>query len=219
MTLFLMPVTCSLTLSHALDTFALLNSRTKLSLFAVRDENDSLKAPFGQPTLPRRASTMAAAPPATSGPPAITPPIVPPGPPTWEELFTTPDWAFALPAVPYGMFLAAIFNSVDPPETLLNKLEQTALESPVVVALVLDEDPNWSTLLQNPWHFVGSLMHPTPLNSLIYGFSGLDTQRLAAVHILATAFEISTAFNILDDAAVVCLGLDSLPADQCSTLM
>ena len=79
-----------------------------------------------------------------------TPPIMLPGPLTWEELFTTLDWAFAMPAVPYGMFSATIFNSVDPLEMLLNKLELTALESPVVVALVLDEDSDWITLLKLP---------------------------------------------------------------------
>ena len=49
---------------------------------------------------------------------------------------------FTLPDVPYGVFSAALFSSVDPPEVLLNKLERTALESPVMVALVLDEDPD-----------------------------------------------------------------------------
>ena len=113
------------------------------------------------------------------------------------------------------MFLAAIFNLVpDPPETLLNKLEWTALESPVVVALVLDEDSDWITLLKNPRCFVGSLMHPTPLDSLMYGFLGPDARRLAAVHILASVFEVSTAFNVLDDMAAVHLGLEGLPANQ-----
>ena len=157
---------------------------------------------------------MAAAPPADSGLPAIAPPIVLPGPLMWEEHFAAVDWVFTSPAVPYGMLSAAIFHLADPLETLLNKLEWTALESPVVVALVLDEDPNWITLLKNPRCFVGSLMHPTALDGLMYSFSGPDTQRLAAVHIPASAFEVSTAFNVLDNAATVCLGLESLPADQ-----
>ena len=60
----------------------------------------------------------------------------------WEELLTVPNQVFALPDVPYGLFTAALFSSMDPPEVLLNKLERTALESPVMVTLVLDEDPD-----------------------------------------------------------------------------
>ena len=78
---------------------------------------------------------MAAIPPAATGPLAAAPQEVLPGPPTWEELFATVDWVFTLPAVPCGMLLATIFNSADPMEMLLNKLEWTALESPVAVAL------------------------------------------------------------------------------------
>ena len=158
---------------------------------------------------------MATAPPATAGPPAIALPLVQLGPLTWEELFTTPDRVFALPDVPYRMFSAALFNSVDPPEVLLNKLEQTALESPMMVALISDEDPDWITLLKNPRQFVGSLVHPrTLLDRLMYGFSGPDACTLAAIHVPASAFKVSTAYNILDDATAICLGLEGLPADQ-----
>ena len=158
---------------------------------------------------------MAAAPPVTAGHLAITPQVALPGPPMWEELFATADQIFTVPAVPNGVLLAAVlFNSADPPERLLNKLEQMALESPMVVALVSDEDPDWITLLKNPRHFVGSLLHPTALDGLMYGFSGPDTRRLAAVHIPASTFEISATFNVLDNAAMVCLGLENLPADQ-----
>ena len=119
-----------------------------------------------------------------------------------------------MPDVPYGVLSAALFHSADPPELLLNMLERMALESPVVVALISDEDPDWITLLKNPRHFVGSLMHPTPLDGLIYGFSGPDAHTLAAVHIPTSAFEVSAAYNILDDAAAICQGLEGLPADQ-----
>ena len=88
---------------------------------------------------------MATTPPATAGPPLVVPPLAQLRPPTWEELLTTPDRVFTLPDVPYGLFSAALFSSMDPPEVLLNKLEQTALESPVMVALVLDEDLDWIT--------------------------------------------------------------------------
>ena len=112
---------------------------------------------------------MAAAPPATAGPPTVAPQVALPGPPTWEELFTAADWVFTSPSVPYGVLSATIFNSADPPEeTLINKLEWTALESPMVIALVSDEDPNWITLLKNPRCIVGSLVHPTALDGLMY---------------------------------------------------
>ena len=88
---------------------------------------------------------MAATPPAAAGLPLMVPPLAQLGPPTWEELLAAPDRVFALPDVPYGLFSAALFSSMDPPEVLLNKLEWTALESSVMVALVLDEDLDWIT--------------------------------------------------------------------------
>jgi hypothetical protein len=96
------------------------------------------------------------------------------GPPTWEELFDAPERVFSAPAVPYAVVSAALFASGDPPDILLTKLERTALESPVVLALVSDEDPGLVTLLKNPRRFVGSLIHPTPLDGLMFGFSGPD---------------------------------------------
>ena len=45
-------------------------------------------------------------------------------------------------------------------------------------------------------------------------FSGPDTQSLATVHVPASAFQISVTFNVLDDAATTCLGLENLPVDQ-----
>lgn len=156
---------------------------------------------------------MAAAPPGAV-PPVASPPVPLPGPPTWEELFAKPKRVFSAPAVPYAVVSAAIFNSVDAPYVLFNKPERTALESPVILALVSDEDPGLITLLKNPCHFVGSLIRPTPLDGLIFGFSGPDARRLAAVHVPATVFENSAAFNVLNDAAAVRAGLKALPADQ-----
>lgn len=64
---------------------------------------------------------------ATALPPAgllvAAPLMAPVGPPTWEELFAAVDQVFATPMVPYAILSAAIFNSADPPLTLLNKLE------------------------------------------------------------------------------------------------
>ena len=156
---------------------------------------------------------MAAAPPGAV-PPVVAPPVPLPGPPTWEELFAELERVFSAPAVPYAVVSAAIFNSADAPDVLFNKLERTALESPVILALVADEDPGLITLLKNPRHFGRSLIRPTPLDGLIFGFSGPDARRLAAIHVPATVFENSAAFNVLDDAAAVRAGLEALPADQ-----
>ena len=48
----------------------------------------------------------------------------------------------------------------------------------------------------------------------MYRFSGPDAHRLAAVHIPASAFEVSAAYNVLDDATAIHLGLEGLPANQ-----
>jgi hypothetical protein len=125
-----------------------------------------------------------------------------------------PERVFSAPAVPYAVISAALFASADPPDVLLTKLERTALESPVVLALVSDEDPSLVTLLKNPRRFVGSLIRPTPLDGLVFGFSGPDARRLAAVHVPASAFETSAAYNVLDDAGAVRAGLEALPADH-----
>ena len=45
----------------------------------------------------------------------------------------------------------------------------------------------------------------------MYGFMGMDTQNLAAVHLLSSAFEISAQYNVLDDPAATRTGLDGLP--------
>ena len=155
---------------------------------------------------------MATTPPAAAGPPVITPPLMQLRPPTWEELFAALDRVFALPDVPYGVLSTALFNSGDPHEVLLNKLEWMALESPMIIALVLDEDPDWITLvLKNPRRLVGSLVHPTLLDRLINGFLGPDAHTLAAIHIPASAFKFSAAYNVLDDAASIHLGLEARP--------
>ena len=47
-----------------------------------------------------------------------------------------------------------------------------------------------------------------------YGFTGPDAQNLAAVHVLASAFEMTAAYNVLDDPVTMQVGLEALPADQ-----
>ena len=91
---------------------------------------------------------MADMPPA-AGPPAGAP-VPPPGPPSWRELYESADRVFPAPVVPYAVLSAAIFNSGDPPDTLLTRLERTSMESPVMVALISDEAPDWISLLKNP---------------------------------------------------------------------
>ena len=48
----------------------------------------------------------------------------------------------------------------------------------------------------------------------MYGFTGVDAQKLAAAYLPPSAFENSTLYNVLDDAAATLTGLDMLPQDQ-----
>ena len=141
-------------------------------------------------------------------------PGLPSGPPSWRELFESSEHAFAASEVPYGVLSTALFNSADVPDVLLNRLEWTSLESPVILTLVLDKAPDWISLLKNPHWFVGSLLHPSLLDRLLFGFSGPDGWNLAAVHILLAAFESPAAYNVLDDPNAIHAGLEALPADQ-----
>ena len=50
---------------------------------------------------------------------------------------------------------------------------------------------------------MGSLLNPSGLDGLLYGFTGANAPSLAAVHIPASAFEIGPPFNVLDDPAAV----------------
>ena len=154
---------------------------------------------------------MATAPPAV-GPPALV--VVPLGPPSWRELYDGTDCVFTAPIVPYALLLAAFFRSVDPPETLLMKLERTSLESPVMVALVSDEALDSILLVKNPCWYVSSLLNPLVLDGLVYSFTGPDAQNLVAVHVPASAFKTTAAYNVLDDPVTVRAGLEALPVDQ-----
>ena len=156
---------------------------------------------------------MATMPPAAS--PPATVPVPPLGLPSWCELYESTDRAFAAPVMPYAILLAAFFNSMDPPDILLtSRLERRSLESLMIVALISDEAPDMISLLKNPRQYVGSLLNPLTLEGLVYGFMGHDTQNLAAVHILTAAFESTMAYNVLDNPARVCGGLEPLLADQ-----
>jgi hypothetical protein len=121
---------------------------------------------------------------------------------------------FSEPVVNYGTLSAALFASADAPDILLGRVEALAQRSPVIIALVSDEEPERMTLLKNPRRFSGSLANPSPLDGLIYGFAGSDSRTLAAVHLPVTAFEISAAYNVLDDPVTLRAGLDALPPDQ-----
>ena len=90
-----------------------------------------------------------------------------------------------------------------PPKTLLTKLEKTSLVSLVMMALVLDEAPDCILLVKNPRRYIGSLLHPSVLDGMVYSFTGPDAQNLAAVNILALALETTTSYNVLDDPATL----------------
>ena len=135
------------------------------------------------------------------GPPALV--AAPSGPPSWRELYDSTDRVFPAPIVPYALLSAAFFRSVDPPKTLLTKLERTSLESPVMIALVSDEAPDSISLVKNPRRYIGSLLNPSVLDGLLYGFAGPNAQSLAVVYVLASAFETTAAYNVLDDPATM----------------
>ena len=143
---------------------------------------------------------MAAAPPAV-GPPALV--VAPPGPPSWCELYNSTDRVFSAPIIPYALLSAAFFHLVDPPETLLMKLERTSLESPVMIALMSDEAPDSISLVKNPCRYISSLLNPSVLDGLVYGFTGPNARNLAAVYVPASAFETTAAYNVLDDPTTV----------------
>ena len=101
-------------------------------------------------------------------------PGLPAGPPLWLELFEAADRSFTAPEVPYAVLLMALFNSADAPKVLLNCLKRMLLECPVILALVSNEAPDWISFLKNPHRFVGSLLHPSLMDGLLFGFSGPD---------------------------------------------
>ena len=80
--------------------------------------------------------------------------------------------------------------------------------------MISDEEPDWITLLKNPHHFTRSLSMPCPINGLIYSFMGSDACNLAAVHIPPAAFKSSGPYNVLNNAATIRTGLETLPQDQ-----
>ena len=157
---------------------------------------------------------MAAVPPVGGGPTYPPAQVPPAGPPSWQELFASADRMFVEPTVDYGTLSVALFASADAPEVLLGRVESLAQRSPVIVALISDEEPERITLLKNPRRFAGSLANPSPLDGVVYGFSGSDSRTLAAVLLPATAFETSAAYNVLDDPMALRAGLDTLPPDQ-----
>ena len=67
-------------------------------------------------------------------------------PPTWAELFTSPQQVFPDPRVDYAIHSASINVSADSPNALLMRVEALARRSPVVLALISDEEPNQITL-------------------------------------------------------------------------
>ena len=95
---------------------------------------------------------------------------------------------------------------------------ETSLESPVMIALVSDEPPDSISLVKIPCWYISSLLNPSILDpildGMVYGFTGPNAQNLAAVHVPASAFEMTMAYNMLDNAATVWAGLEALLVDQ-----
>ena len=137
---------------------------------------------------------MAAVPFAAS-PPALIP-AAPPGPPSWHKLYDSADHIFPALIMLYALLSATFYHSVDPPDTLLTKLERTLLESPMMIALVSDEAPDSISLVKNPHRFVSSLLNPSVLDGMVYRFTGPDARSLAAAHIPVSAFEMTAAYSL-----------------------
>ena len=137
----------------------------------------------------------------------IIPPVPPTGAlailPTWAELFALLQQVFPDPRVNFTILSASLFTSTDGPESLLLKVEALAHCSPVILALILDEEPNQITLLKNPCQYASSLANPSPVDNLMYGFTGTDTCNLAVVHLPLSAFDTSAQYNVLDDPAII----------------
>lgn len=190
------------------------------SLFVSRDESIkkviSSLTTLGLTAVAKNNHAMAAIPPIAPGGPASPQalPALPTGPPSWRELFASADRMFIEPTVDYTTLSITLFTSADAPDILLSHVESLAQRSPVITSLIMDEEPKRVTLLKNPRCLAGSLANPSPLDGLLYGFSGSNSMTLAAVHLPVTAFETSAPFNVLDDPAAIWMGLDALPPNQ-----
>ena len=123
--------------------------------------------------------------------------------PTWAELFASPQQVFPDPRVDFAILSTSLNTSTDGPDTLLMRMEALARRSPVILALISDEEPNQITLLKNPHRYIGSLVNLSPVDNLMYGFMGTDMRNLAAVHLPSSAFENSAQYNVLDDPATI----------------
>ena len=72
-----------------------------------------------------------------------------------------------------------------------------------MIGLVSDEAPDSISLVKNPRWYIGSLLNSSVLDGLVYGFTGPNAQNLMAVHVLALAFKMTAAYNVLDNPATV----------------
>ena len=96
------------------------------------------------------------------------------GAPTWSELFANAKHLFTEPMVEFGVLTASLFTSANSPDALLAKVEALAHLLPMVITMILDEEPDWITLLKNSHQFTRNISTPCPINGLLYGFAGLD---------------------------------------------
>ena len=133
---------------------------------------------------------------------------------TWSELFANAEHLSTKPMVEFGVLTASLFTSTDSPDPLLAKVEALAHLSPMVIAMISDEEPDQITLLKNPHCFARSILTPCPIDGLLYGFAGSDACNLATVYIPPAAFKSSGLYNVLNDAATIHASLEALPQDQ-----
>ena len=70
--------------------------------------------------------------------------------PTWAELFASLQQVFPDPRINFAVLSTLLNASTDGQDTLLAKVEALARRSPVILALIFDEEPNQITLLKNP---------------------------------------------------------------------
>ena len=64
---------------------------------------------------------------------------------TWNQLFVHAKQIFAKPMVEFGVLVASLFMSAEAPKALLAKLEVLAWLSPIMIAMVSNEEPDQIT--------------------------------------------------------------------------
>ena len=95
-------------------------------------------------------------------------PIVP------AELYASADRPYNEPEVDFRVLCSAalLLTTTDAPGIILvGMVKALAQHSPIIIACMSKEDLEWIMLLKNPCNFAASLMSPSPLDGLVYGFT------------------------------------------------